>query len=297
MLTWELLAQFDVARVGVAGLMVLAIAFVFVLILNIANAKLKVEQDPTVAAVEAVLPGVNCGGCGLAGCGAYAAAVVADNGLMGKCGPGGEELVTAIAGILGVHAGTAAPVRPVVHCAACRSDQTNRADYYGINSCGEGNIVSGVIGCPFGCMGYGDCEQACDFDAIHIIDGRAVVDYERCVGCGACATACPRGLIEMMPLHEDPLLVVACASQDKAKDVRGYCKVGCVGCTLCVKQAPDMFHMSNNLAVIDYEQYGDQEQRDKATEKCPRALLVYVGKNAPAESKGAQPASAQSVAV
>ena len=59
----------------------MGIGLVFVLILIVAYVKLKVEQDPKVEAVLDVLPGVNCGDCGLAGCGAYAEAVVADHGL------------------------------------------------------------------------------------------------------------------------------------------------------------------------------------------------------------------------
>ena len=90
----------------------------FVVILTIANARLKVEVDPTVEAIINVLPGANCGGCGLAGCSAYAEAVAKDHGLMGKCGPGGEDLVREMAAILGIEAAASAPKRAVVHCAA-----------------------------------------------------------------------------------------------------------------------------------------------------------------------------------
>ena len=139
-------------------------------------------------------------------------------------------------------------------------------------------MVAGVIGCSYGCIGYGDCEVVCEFDAIHVVDGLTVVDYSKCVGCGACVRACPRNLIELVPMKEDPMMVIACASLDKAKDVRGCCKVGCVGCGLCVKVSPEMFRMEDNLAVIDYENYGSREECDKAQEKCPRSLMVYVGR-------------------
>jgi len=260
-----------------AGLTLLAMGFVFVLILTIANAKLKVEQDPKVEAILNALPGANCGGCGLAGCSAYAEAVAKDHGLMGKCGPGGEATVQAIAAILGIEAAASAPVRAVVRCSAGTKDKINSTSYHGVASCREAQMITSVIGCPYGCMGYGDCQKACEFDAIHVIDGLAGVDYEKCVGCGACVKACPRELIELRPMQEDPLLVIACSTRDKAKEVRGYCKVGCVGCGLCAKQVPTMFQMQQSLAVIDYEKYGSQEERDKAQGKCPRALMVYVG--------------------
>ncbi|MBN1846860.1 MAG: RnfABCDGE type electron transport complex subunit B, partial [Sedimentisphaerales bacterium] len=91
-----------------AGLTLLGVGLTFVVILTIAHARLKVQQDPTVEAILNVLPGANCGGCGLAGCSAYAEAVAADHGLLGKCGPGGEALVRQIASILGIEAAAAA---------------------------------------------------------------------------------------------------------------------------------------------------------------------------------------------
>jgi RnfABCDGE-type electron transport complex B subunit len=266
-----------------SGLTLLGVGIVFVVILNIANARLKVEQDPTVEAILNVLPGANCGGCALAGCSAYAEAVARDHGLLGKCGPGGEATVKEIAAILGIEAAASAPERAVVHCSAKETDKINTTRYHGVHTCGEAQMIVGVMGCPYGCLGNGDCERVCEFDAIHVIDGLAVVDYEKCVGCGACVKACPRQLIELLPMQEDPLLVIACSTRDKAKEVRSYCKVGCVGCSLCVKQAPNMFQMQQNLAVIDYEKYGPQEERDKAQGKCPRALMVYVGTNAKVE--------------
>jgi len=275
----DVLAQLDVKLVAVAGVMVLGLAFVFLVVLNIAHARLHVAQDPTVAAVLDVLPGANCGGCGLAGCSAYAEAVVADHGLMGKCGPGGEELVHVIAAILGIEGATSAPLRPVVRCSAHTDDMINSANYHGVQNCAEADIVAGAIGCGYGCLGMGECEQVCQFDAIRIIDGLATVDYDKCVGCGACVKACPRQLIEMLSFQEDPLLVIGCASLDKAKEVRSYCEVGCIGCGICVKQAPEIFSMQNNLAIIDYDKYADREARDKGRQKCPRKLMVYVGES------------------
>jgi len=272
-----MLAEFSLTYVALAGATLLVICVIFVLILTIANAKLRCPQDPTVEAILNVLPGANCGGCGLAGCSAYAEAVAKDHTLLGKCGPGGEAVVHEIAAILGIEAAATAPLRAVVHCSAKQDDKIDLARYHGVKSCAEAQTVPGAIGCPYGCLGYGDCEQACQFDAIRMVDTLAVVDYEKCVGCGACVNACPRQLIELLPLKEDPIMVIACASLDKAKEVRSYCKVGCVGCGLCAKLVPNMFQMQQNLAVIDYEKYADRKDCDKAMEKCPRAMMVYVG--------------------
>ena len=275
-----ILGQLDIGSVGLAGVLLGVLGLGFVVVLTIANAKLKVERDSAVEAIEAVLPGANCGGCGLAGCSAYAEAVVKDHGLMGRCGPGGEGLVREIGAILGIEALALAPVRPIVHCSAHTGDKIALSRYYGSVSCGEAQTVAGAMGCSYGCFGGGDCGTVCEFDAMHMVDGLATVDYKKCVGCGACVKACPRQLIEMVTLKEDPLLVVACASKDKGKDVRGYCKVGCIGCGLCAKMAPDVFGVAESLAVIDYEAYASGEDVDKAVGKCPRAMLVYVGTKA-----------------
>ena len=274
----NILAGFSISSIGIAGATLLAMGMVFVIILTIANAKLKVQQDPTVEAIMNILPGANCGGCGLAGCGAYAEAVAKDHSLMGKCGPGGEATVKEIAAILGIEADTSAPVRAVVHCSSKNDDKINTVKYQGVKSCAEAQMVAGVIDCPYGCLGFGDCDEVCEFAAIDIDQGLATIKYDNCVGCGACVQVCPRRLIELLPMREDPMMVIACSSLDKAKDVRGYCKVGCVGCGLCAKLAPNMFRMQQKLAVIDYEKYGNLEERDKAQQKCPRSLMIYVGK-------------------
>jgi Na+-translocating ferredoxin:NAD+ oxidoreductase subunit B len=273
----NMVAISGVSPVIMAGAVLLAMGLFFAVILIIANAKLAIEQDPTVAAVLAVLPGANCGGCGLAGCGAYAEAVVANHGLMGKCGPGGEALVKKIAAIFGIEVAASAPVRAVVHCSAKTGDRINKNVYIGVASCAEARIIAGVTGCSYGCMGYGDCVAACNFDAIKIIDSLATVDYGKCVGCGACVKACPRNMIEMLAIKEDPMMVIACSSLDKAKEVRGYCKVGCIGCGLCAKQAPEMFRIERNLSVIDYDHYGSRQRCDEARGKCPRDMMIYVG--------------------
>ncbi|MBN2212560.1 MAG: RnfABCDGE type electron transport complex subunit B [Sedimentisphaerales bacterium] len=274
----NILAAFSATTTIYAGVTLLVIGLAFTIILNIADAKLKVQQDPTVEAILNALPGANCGGCGLAGCSAYAEAVAKDHGLMGRCGPGGEALVKQIAAILGIEAAASAPLRAIVHCAAKAEDKINTSRYLGAQSCAEAQMVAGQQDCPYGCLGQGDCVQACEFGAITIIDGLAKVNYAKCVGCGACVKACPRQIIELIPLKEDPTLIIACSSLDKAKEVRSYCKVGCIGCGLCAKLAPTDFQLRQNLAAVDYEKYNPHgDTFGKALGKCPRAAMVWIG--------------------
>lgn len=272
-----LLAALNAVEIGGAGLVLLGVGVAFAVVLNIAHGRLKVERDPVVEAIEAALPGANCGGCGFPGCSAYAEALAEDHKLLGKCGPGGDPLMKQLAAVLGIEAGATAPVRPVVHCAAHQADRMGGGRYAGIKGCSEAQTIAGAMGCPYGCLGFGDCVRACDFDAIDMVDGLARVDYHKCVGCGACVQACPRQIIELVPFTEEAMLTVACSSVDKAKEVRSYCKVGCVGCGLCAKLEPTTFQMRQNLAAIDYEQYGRWAASEKAIKKCPRAAMVLVG--------------------
>lgn len=106
--------------------------------------------------------------------------------------------------------------------------------------------------CMDGCLGYGSCEKACPFDAIQMLDGVAVVDKDKCEACEICVGECPRNIIEMIPKHQD--VIVECSSKLRGKPVKDICKVGCIGCTLCVKEC-EFFAMNfdNNLATVFYE--------------------------------------------
>jgi len=92
--------------------------------------------------------------------------------------------------------------------------------------------------CKYGCLGYGDCTRACAFDAIHIVDGIAKVDREKCVGCGACAAVCPNAVISIIPEHKRKP-VVLCQNKDKGADTRKACTAGCIGCMKCAKACPN----------------------------------------------------------
>ena len=113
------------------------------------------------------------------------------------------------------------PLRAVVHCGAHDKDKINPARYEGVSSCGEAQMVPGAMGCPYGCLGYGDCVAACEFDAIKMVDGLAVVDYNKCVGCGACVNVCPTG-----------------ASMKRADGIVLVDKHTCIGCRYCMMACP-----------------------------------------------------------
>lgn len=271
-----------------AAALALGLGSLFALILLIASIKLRVEVDPKIEAVHAALPGVDCGACGFAGCGSYAKAVVNDPELLGKCAPGGSDTNDAIAEILNLQmSGGGAPLRPIVHCRATKDDRIFYATYDGIPSCTTANAVPNVQACNFGCLGYGDCVRSCKFDALHIVDGLATVDYEKCTGCGACANVCPRFLIEMVPFTQDIMMTVACNSKENGKNTRAFCKVGCIGCGMCSRTS-ELFTTDNNLAHLDFAKYEMTDETQTAMDKCPTGNIVFRGKNAPAPRPAGQ---------
>lgn len=274
--------------IGLAASTMLAMALVFSYVLGWANKKFAVEIDSRVEAVIDALPGANCGGCGFLGCSDYAVAVVADGAPVNKCPVGGTACATAVANIMGVEVGESLPYRPIVHCGAKKEDRLGRAPYIGEQRCASANLVAGIQGCTYGCLGFGDCERACNYSAIHVVDGLAVVDYDACIGCGACAKVCPRNLITITPFRAERIMAVTCANKDKGKDVMAVCNVGCIGCKAC-SRVSNVITIQDNLSVIDYDSYTAECLPDlmKACEKCPRNRLVFVGKPTPEEAEAA----------
>ncbi len=264
--------------IALAATTMLAMALVLSFVLGWANRAFHVEVDPRVDAAIDVLPGANCGGCGYVGCGEYAEAVVLDDAPVNLCTVGGKSCTEALATVMGVEVTVSYPWRPVVHCGARYNDRLGRSPYIGEQRCGPANLVTDVQGCTYGCLGFGDCNRACNYDAIHIEDGLARVDYDKCVGCGACAKACPRNIITMAPFKTDRMLVVECSNLDAGKDVKAVCKVGCLGCKAC-ERTSGMFTVINNLSTINYDNYTLENLQSGllAAKKCPRNRLVFVG--------------------
>ena len=248
----------------------------FAVVLLIGKEVLKVEVDPKIEQIREALPNLDCGACGFAGCRQYAKAIFENPELIGRCAPGGTETAEKIAEILSLQISDSGPAkRPIVHCRAHTDDKTYYAKYQGIPTCISANALPNVQACKFGCLGFGDCVSACKFDALHVVDDLATVDYEKCTGCGACSKACPRNLIEMVSFTYENMMTVACSSKENGKSTRAMCKVGCIGCGLCAKQT-DIFSVEDNLARVDYGKYKGTEQAETALSKCPTGVIVRV---------------------
>ena len=188
-----------------------------------------------------------------------------------------EAVAAQIGEIMGVSAGAAVKQIAQVHCTGCGQNY-KQYTYVGIHDCVAASKLpgGGDLGCAYGCLGLGSCEKACPFDAIHVIDGVARVDEEKCKACNKCVDICPRHIIALEPYKTKRHVTIPCSSHDKGVDARKVCDNGCIGCSLCAKSCPkEAITMVNNLAVIDYEKCIGC---GICAQKCPRKLITVDGK-------------------
>ena len=243
--------------IGILG----GLGLIFGLVLAIASKVFYVETDPRLDELNECLPGANCGGCGYAGCGGYAEAVLKGEAPIGKCASGGDECAAKMAEIMGVKAEKVARRVAMVRCSGYkRRDEEgklvgllDKGIYEGARDCLAATKVGGrgPTICKFGCLGFGTCVKACKYDAIHVVDGVARVDFDKCVGCMSCVAACPRGIIAGVEYGEH--IVISCSSHAKGNVTTRGCTLGCIGCGLCKKVCPkEAITIDRNLAVIDY---------------------------------------------
>ncbi len=240
--------------------------------LGIASKIFSVKANPLIEQVKEVLPGANCGGCGYAGCEAFAKAVVEGKAPINGCPVGGAKTTEAIAKILGVESTESVKKVAFVKCNGTCEKAKEKYIYDGVKDCVQAAALQGKgsKGCEYGCLGLGTCVSACPFNAIKIVDGVAVVDEDLCTGCGQCVAACPKNLIELVP-YDSPIRV-RCNSLDKGKAVKVNCEVGCIGCRLCAKVCPkDAIVIENNLAKINYDTCVNCKA---CVKKCPTQAIV-----------------------
>jgi len=233
----------------------------------------RVESDPRVDLVIELLPGANCGGCGMAGCADFAKAVVSGKMAPSKCPVSSSDQVSAIAQALGIEAGEAFKQKAVVLCGGDREQTMRLASYNGVIDYVSASLVAGgPKGCTYGCLGMGSCARKCPFGAIEMINGLAIIHKELCVGCGTCVAACPRNIIKLVPAEAE--VHVYCNSPLKAPAKRLVCKVACIGCRKCAKAAPDKFLIEGFKATVDYSHTPLPTAEDVVAAACPTGSLL-----------------------
>lgn len=240
--------------------------------LGLADKKLTVKADEKEEAILEVLPGNNCGGCGYPGCSGLAAAIAKGEAPVGQCPVGGAPVAAKIGAIMGAEVQETTRMTAFVKCTGTCDKTRNNYEYTGVKDCEMMAFIpgGGSKACSYGCMGFGSCVKVCPFDAIHIINGVAVVDREACKACGKCIAKCPHHLIELAPYKQT--IFVGCGSHDKGKAVTSACDTGCIGCKKCEKICPN-----GAITVIDFCAHIDYEKCTNCgacKEACPRGVIL-----------------------
>lgn len=162
-------------------------------------------------------------------------------------------------------------------CAGC--DLAPIATYDGLRTCDAMNRCgSGESACGYGCLGCGDCANACDFSGITINPDKHIpeVDPDVCVACGSCVKACPRHLLEIRQVGvKNRMVVVACSNHDRGPIAMKVCGHSCIGCGKCAKECPfGAITIDGNVATIDSEKC---RMCRKCVAVCPRKAIVASG--------------------
>ena len=239
--------------------------------------KFHVFEDTRINDVEEALPSANCGGCGFPGCRAFAEACVKAETMNGlNCPVGGAPTMENVANILGRTVVVTAPTVAVVRCGGTCDHRPRMNEYDGVQHCFIAhNLYSGETGCSFGCLGLGDCEVSCEFDAIKVnpVTKLPEVDEDKCTSCGACVKACPKLLIELRKKGpKSRRIYVSCRNEDRGPIAKKSCDVSCIACTKCEKVCPhEAITISNNLAFIHDDKC---KLCRKCVEVCPTNAIV-----------------------
>jgi electron transport complex protein RnfB len=259
----------------VSGAILGGVGTFFATVIALARKKLYVWEDPRIDEVATMLPGANCGACGLAGCRAFAEALVDGKIQPAGCTVANVDTRADIAGYLGVDVGQATTRVARLLCAGGCDVAPYHADYLGLGTCrAAAAVAGGGKKCAWGCIGLADCKVACTFDAIYMNDeDLPVVIPDKCTACGDCVEACPKDLFTLMPL--DHKLIVQCRNLLEGEAADAACAVACNGCGRCAADAaPGLIEMKNGLAVIDYSKY--ELASPDAIKRCPTGAIVWV---------------------
>jgi len=247
----------------------------FGFVIALVNKKFWVWEDPRIDDVEGLLPGTNCGACGVPGCRAFAEEVVSGEQQPSGCTVVGPDDIEDIADYLGVDAGEANKRVARLLCAGGKNEAVRNSDYSGFETCkAAAAVAGGGKGCTWGCLGLDDCEVACLLDAIYMNENALpVVIPELCTACNDCVETCPKDLFVLMPVEQK--LIVQCMNLLNGDAAEDLCSVACNTCTKCVADAqPGVIEMIDNLAVINYEKNALADP--KAISRCPTGAIVWV---------------------
>jgi len=264
----------SMSNLAVAGGFMAVLGVALAALLAFANRKLFVYEDPRIEQVEDLLPKSNCGACGMPGCRGFAEKVVTGDVVPAQCTVSSPEQRQDIADLLGVNAGNIEKKVARLACAGGKHVAFTRARYAGLKTCRAAAVVGGGgKECSWGCLGLGDCEAVCHFDALHLdAHGLPVVDADKCSACNDCVEVCPKGLFSLEPISHR--LWIACKNKADGDTAEASCEVACTACGKCVADAPPgLMRLDGQLATVVYEL--NAWATKGPTERCPTGAIVW----------------------
>lgn len=261
----------------VAPSIMVGLGLFFGIIIAVSSKLLRVDEDPRIEGTNELLPGNNCGACGEPGCLPFAEKLVAGLAKPSQCTVSSATVIESIAEYLGTDAGEQEKLVARLKCGGGSAQAHQIAEYRGFEGCRAAALVSaGGKGCSWGCLGLGDCEVACTFEAIHMNgNGLPQVDIDKCTACPDCTDACPRNLFEVVPLGQK--LFVQCSSPLAGEAATVLCRTACDACGKCAADAPGLVIMDGNLPVVDYT--AGIEPTPRATFRCATDAIVWLEGN------------------
>lgn len=254
------------------------VAFVLGLILGVLLGLFKkifaVKVDPKIEEIMASLSGGNCGGCGFAGCAAFAEAVAKGEAPVTGCVAGGPATAKKISEILGVAGGVAKKKVAFLACHGTAECAKSNGIYEGVKTCAAAQLTAnGTKLCSFGCIGLGDCVQACPFGALSMTsEGLPSVNRKKCTGCGKCVKTCPKKLFALFDEQTKGSVARCSNHSDNKPQIRKDCSAGCFKCGMCARKCPEgCIDVSSGIPAVDYSKCTSCGECIKA---CPDKVLT-----------------------
>ncbi len=238
----------------------------------------RVEGMEKTEEIADILPGMNCGACGQPGCFAYAQALTKDADLVTKSPCTvvlqDPERLGYLEKALGVTLDASElSKKALIHCGGNSEVIYN---YSGVKTCkGAAQLLRGYKRCPYACYGLEDCLKVCPQGAIFIEQEKkvAVVDQEKCTGCGLCLAECPQNLIELVPAGTK---IAFLCNYMPLRDIpsREKCDAGCTHCRKCFRSCEDEAIVWNRETAIPQFDIGKCTLCYKCIDECEQKTLA-----------------------
>lgn len=251
------------------------LAFVLGILLGFFKKIFSVPANEKAEKIREVLPGANCGGCGYPGCDGFAAACAAGEAPADGCTAGGAAVAKKVAAVLGTVIDAENKV-VVLACRGCYDNAAQRGFYNGFKNCTAAQqAVNGTKMCSYGCIGFGDCVDACSFGALSLEkDGLPHIDYAKCTGCGVCVNTCPRHLLFKVPVSCKGAVARCSNRSENKQSILKNCTGGCIKCGKCERNCEQhAIKVTNGIPVVDYTLCNSC---GKCIEGCPTHVLYLI---------------------